>query len=524
MGTDVQRYHRSLKLSRREWFTRCLQAGGAASGALLLGAGCHFPTPTSLGIVAPSPQWLPPPRAARLSTDVWRVLNRAAFGPTPGLVAAVADIGIAHWLEDQLADAMPEDPYLTWHVSGLDTLQTEQDDPNELFAEPNEQLVIETGKAVLLRAIYSRHQLREVMADFWANHFNIYALKLDGRALIPTNTERVIRRHVFGRFEEMLQASARSPAMLTYLDNRDNKKGIPNENYARELMELHTVGVHSGYTQYDIMQVARCFTGWSIGSGFREAQFVFRPQWHDEGAKQVPFLHLSLPPNGGQRDGEKVLSALAHHPATAHFLAAKLCRHFLGSEPPALVERAARAYLKSDTSIRALLRPILLDGLTNADLCQPVLKRPLDLVVSALRCFAAETDAGDGLQTHLANMGQPLYQWPMPDGFPEKTSAWASALLPRWQFAFALATQGIPRTQIDLEAPLKARKGGEAQMVDIYVETVFGRPAEAQELARVRGLLHGHFRRARSAGVPDEVCKAELVALMLAAPEFQWKG
>lgn len=524
MRMDVQGGFSSLRISRREWLTRCLQVGGAASGALLLGTGCHLPTPTSLGIVPSPPQWLPPPRNARLAADVWRALNRAAFGPTPGLVTTVAGMGIAPWLEEQLADAMPDDPYLAWHVRGLDTLQTERDDPNELFAEPNEQLVIETGKAALLRAIYSRHQLREVMADFWTNHFNIYALKLDGRALIPTDTERVIRPHIFGRFEEMLQASARSPAMLTYLDNRDNKKGIPNENYARELMELHTVGVHSGYTQYDIMQVARCFTGWSVGSGFREAQFVFRPQWHDEGAKQIPFLHLSLSPNGGQRDGEKVLSALAHHPATAHFLAAKLCRHFLGSEPPELVERAARAYLKGDTSIRALLRPILLDGLIHAERCQPVLKRPLDLVVSAVRCLAAETDAGSGLQTHLENMGQPLYQWPMPDGFPEKTSAWASALLPRWQFALALATQGIPQTQVDLEAPLKARNGREEQMVDIYLETVFGRPADAAELVRVRGLLQSHFRRAQSAGVPNEVCRAELVALTLAAPEFQWKG
>lgn len=512
------------QFSRRECLSSGLKIGGMASAVLLLNEGCRYPTPVSVGLELASPPWAPPPKDAKQANAVRLLLNRAAFGPRPGEVSQVASQGQAAWLEEQLADKGNEDPFLLWHVNEVDTLQTERDDPNELFAEPNEQLVRDVQKVALLRAIYSRHQLREVMADFWTNHFNIYALKSDGRALVPADAERVIRPHIFGRFEEMLHASAKSPAMLTYLDNRENKKGIPNENYARELMELHTLGVHSGYTQRDVQQVARCFTGWGVGTGFSQAQFRFRPEWHDNEAKFVPFLHLALPAGGGESDGEKVLTALAYHPATAHFLARKLCRHFLGAEPQLLVERAARAYLKDDTSIRAMLRPILFDGLLKPEMCRPILKRPLDLVASAVRCLGAATDGGEGLQQLLEKMGQPLYLWPMPDGFPEKTSSWASAMLPRWQFAFALAFEQILHTEAHLQPLWKMGKGQRLGIVDACLQVVFGMPAEVECLASLRAILLAHLHRAQETGVPEREAHKEILALTLASPEFQWKG
>jgi uncharacterized protein (DUF1800 family) len=541
-------------LSRRDWLRL-----GAAAGVALAGAGCADIQRQVQRATGPTPpDWTPlPPQSPRMAQAV-HVLNRAAFGPRPGDIARVANVGAQAWIEEQLAVTKPEqaylalqkqkvkfpyggklelpeaedfdpdeDPAVRWRVGGLDVHEIDADDPDQLYCHDDGQLVRETGQAALLRAAYSRHQIREVMADFWTNHFNIYALKLEGRSLVPIDTERVIRPHVLGSFEEMLKASAHSPAMLTYLDNKENKNGVANENYARELLELHTLGVRSGYTQNDIQAVARCFTGWTVGSGFDRAKFLYDPKRHDEGAKYIPFLHLHIMPNGNQSDADSVLTRLARHPATARFLAAKICRRILGDTPPDVVEKAASAYLKSESgsSIRALLRPILLDALLDPAHCKPIVKRPLDMMVTALRCLAADTDGGEPLLRHLANMGQPLYQWPMPDGFPEKSSAWTSTLLPRWNFAIALATNGIKGTTVDLQGPIRAAgAASDAAVVDTLMEAVLGRPHSTRELAALRGQVLAHVRREGAAGVKENGLIAETAALLLASPSFQWKA
>ena len=518
-------------LARREFLRRGAFAGAGLSLALLPMTGCGRVRDEMRRVTGPAEAtWTPLPHDANKAGQAVHVLNRVAYGPCPGDVARVANMGAGAYLEEQIADRMDENPTVTWRVNGLDAHQTEQDAPDTLYDMDDGQLLRETEQAAILRAVYGRHQLREIMADFWTNHFNIYALKNDGRALIPTDTERVLRPHALGRFADLLRASAHSPAMLAYLDNNQNRKRSPtgnenaNENYARELLELHTLGVRSGYTQRDIQEVARCFTGWTVTTGWRRGQYAFDMGRHDEGGKYIPFLNLTITPNGGERDAQTVLERLAAHPTTARFVARKLCRRFLGDAPDRVVTSAANAYLQSGGDIRATLRPILLDALVAPAVCKPILKRPLDYIASSLRALAADTDGGANVQKHLSDMGQPLYQWPMPDGFPDKASSWTGSLLPRWNFALALCANKIDGTRTDLNAPLRAAHAVvDADQLDTLLETVYGRPRDTSELASVRAQLRTHIERARRDGLPPDALLSETAALLLAAPAFQWK-
>ncbi len=544
-GKDRQAMRESAsQIDRRGFLQRSAVVGSGVGMALLGGAGCREVRERALIVTGPSTaQWTPLPHDATAAEHARHVLNRVACGPRPGDIARVAAMGVGAYLEEQLADKMEEDPTVTWRVGGLDIQQTVQDAPDTLNSMPDDQLLTETQQAALLRAVYSRHQLRETLADFWTNHFNIYALKNNGRELIPTDTERVLRPHLLGSFHEMLTASAHSPAMLAYLDNNQNRRGISrtNENYARELLELHTLGVHSGYTQRDIQEVARCFTGWTIDGGFHNGQFVFRAADHDQDAKYIPFLNLNIPPNGGQRDAEAVLDVLAKHPATARFIATKLCRHFLGTAPEAVLAKASAAYLSSGSIIRSTLRPILLEGLANPEQNKPILRRPVEMLVSSLRALAADTDGGSAIQTHLNAMGQPLYQWPMPDGFPEKTGAWTGSLLQRWNFALALTANAIPGTKVDLPALFTAENAhSDKEKLDALIEAIYGRSCEAADIASVREQVTAHIARAgksitgrpsadtaRSAATSNTTSDtglwAEAAGLLLAAPNYQWK-
>ena len=339
--------------------------------------------------------------------------------------------------------------------------------------------------------------------EFWTNHFNIYARKGYSAYRKATDETEVIRKNALGKFPDLLKASAHSPAMLAYLDNQVNVRGVANENYARELMELHTLGVHGGYTQQDVAEVARCLTGWGIENRFMRPRghFRFDPDRHDDGEKTV--LGQTIPAGGGENDGALVLEILANHPNTAKFVAKKLCRHFLGDSGPALEDQAAAAYVATGGDVKAMLRPIL----TSRELVEgaPVAKRPFDFAVSALRCLNARSDCGKPLQRHLDAMGQPLYQWPMPDGYPERTSAWTSSLLSRWNFAIALTSGGIGRTSLDLdELAQKTHGGSPAAKFASLVLCRYDGPAVAP--------LEKHGEN-----------HAELAALCLSAPEFQWR-
>jgi uncharacterized protein (DUF1800 family) len=380
---------------------------------------------------------------------------------------------------------------------------------------PAQFLTGELQMSRILRAVYSERQLQEVMVDFWTNHFNVYAAKGADRWLLPAYDRDTIRPHTLGKFYDLLLADAQSPAMLFYLDNvqsvspnaqplqprpgaargplaalnlpntpqrpQQQRRGI-NENYARELMELHTLGVDGGYTQKDVQEVARCFTGWTIiaprGAGAaaqavmngpmaemartKAGSFIFRPAVHDNGEKIV--LGHKIPAGGGMKDGLMVLDILSHQPATARFIATKLVRRFVSDEPPpALVDRVAQTFLKTDGDIREMLRTIFYSPEFNSqDAYRAKVKRPFELAISAVRTIGAETNGGPQFHQWIQRMGQPLYGFQTPNGYSDVAENWVNtgALLERMNFALALVSNRIPGTRVDLSRLMGEAKPG----------------------------------------------------------------
>jgi len=487
-----------MKTTRR----RILGLGAVSLAASLL-SGCESLEQRLTKEALPADA-LPP--ALPVASPAMRLLNRMAYGPRPGDVARVARLGVAAYVEEQLAaDTLAEDAVLTWRLGTLaDTLDP---DTGLLFDEDDKRLVAALRQSATLRAVYSRRQLQERMVEFWTNHFNIYAFKGQGPQLKVIDDGETIRTHALGKFRDLLGASARSAAMLGYLDNTANRKGVPNENYARELMELHTLGVHGGYTQRDVKEVARCLTGWTVEKHWHRGRFRFDPSAHDDGPKHV--LAVMLPAGGGVRDGERVLDIVAAHPATAQHLARKLCLHFLGNAPDALISHIASVYRQTGGDIKSVLRPLLLSPeLLHAP---PILKRPFDYAVSALRAFNVDTDGGVGVQKHLEAMGEPLFAWPMPDGFPEGTRAWTGALIPRWNFALALTGKKVENTTLDTAALKSAGRNANLSPQDTLLELAFGARATDPALADLRACAPAYAD-------PDE-----WAAVVLMAPAFQWR-
>jgi uncharacterized protein (DUF1800 family) len=354
--------------------------------------------------------------------------------------------------------------------------------------------------------------LFEVMAEFWSDHFNISLEKGDCWFLKTVDDREVIRAHALGSFRDLVWASAHSPAMMIYLDNQVNRKGAPNENYARELMELHTLGVNGGYSQRDVMELARCLTGWTVKEHWWKGDFTFDEKIHDTGSKTVLGLTLT---NDGQREAERVIEVLAAHPNTARFIAAKLARRFVAdAPPPELIEKAAQAFLKTEGDIRSVLRVILLDGLAQA---QSKFKRPLNFIVSALRMLNAETDGGNDLQAYLMQMGQPYFGWATPDGYPDRSQPWQGNLMPRWQFAFSLARSELKSTTIDVAAILKASGAkSPSEMMDRLSELLLGVTLESSKRDEIANVL----KDSRA----NEVEVAQIIiGGLLASPGFQWR-
>jgi len=333
---------------------------------------------------------------------------------------------------------------------------------------PQQALPYDLNEAKLYRAIYSNRQLEEQMADFWFNHFNVYIDKGADRILTSTYERDAIRPHVFGKFRDLLEATAHSPAMLFYLDNWQSisPETVPvrrfakqkakqarglNENYARELMELHTLGVDGGYTQKDIIEVARCFTGWTIKQPNRGGEFIYNDRVHDKGEKTV--LGVKIPAGGGQDDAEKVLDILARHPSTARFISTKLAKKFVADDPPpALIERMAKTFHDTDGDIRAVMST-LLDSkeFFSEGAFQAKVKTPLELIVSAVRAADAQVDFAIPLATQIGQLGEPLYRKIEPTGYSSANSEWvnSAALLARMNFALALADNRVPGSKVD---------------------------------------------------------------------------
>jgi uncharacterized protein (DUF1800 family) len=454
-------------------------------------------------------------------------LNRTSFGPTRETVDRVRKIGFRAYLDEQLRPEKIDDSAAEKKVASLKTMRLSTQELIELYPRPKvarEQammtggemqgvrtVILELQQARLIRAVDSQRQLYELMVDFWSNHFNIFAAKGADRWLATSYDRDTIRPHTFGRFRDLLLATAQSPAMLFYLDNwlsadpnssgarlgaKNRKRGL-NENYARELMELHTIGVDGGYSQKDVMEVARCFTGWTLRRPRGEGEFVFDPRIHDRGEKNV--LGTRIPSGGGMEDGVKVIDLLARHPATARFIASKLARRFISDNPPAaLVDRAAGAFRQSDGDIPTVLRTVI----ESPEFFAPEaygakVKKPLEFVASALRATASNTEITHQLLRYLARMGEPLFLAQPPTGYPDVGSAWISAdmLLTRVNFATDLISNRIPRSRVSEDA---------IRDPDAFVRLVAPEslsPATRAALAETDG--------------------KHAIALLMAAPEFQ---
>lgn len=471
----------------------------------------------------------------------FHLLSRAAFGARPGDLARLKQMGRAAWLEEQLNPEAIDDSACDLRAEWFETLYLNAGDAYEF---DKQVLRDELTRHAVLRAVYSRRQLFESMVEFWGDHLNIDLEKTDCIYLRPADDRDVIRRHALGKFRDLILASAKSPAMLTYLDGRDNKvtkqKPVPNENYARELMELHTLGVDGGYTQDDVREAARCLSGWTVDLRMRmvDALNPFKPQrgttyfkedWHDDAAKTV--LGKKVPAGGGGRDLEHLVGIVCAHPSTARYISQKLCRRFVSQEPPgSLVQKVAGEFTRTDGDIKSVLR-VLFGSPEFAESRGQLLKRPFRFIVTALRTVAADVEtsyvgrkdnppraAADALSgkppriplvSYLHPLGQPLFRHPTPDGYPDEETPWLGTLLWRWNFAFALAGGFVPDVRFNGNALRKALRITKKDEPSEKAASVFahfiGRKPDATELTALQGVSD------------DE----DLLGIIIASPAFQ---
>jgi uncharacterized protein (DUF1800 family) len=369
----------------------------------------------------------------------------------------------------------------------------------------------------LYRALYSNRQLEEVLVDFWLNHFNVFNGKGPARMLLTSYERDAIRPFVLGRFRDLLLATARHPAMLYYLDNwqsqapRDDLPPPPNnarrpglnENYGRELMELHTLGVDGGYTQDDVIAVARAFTGWTIYDPNRIAEFQFNPAFHDRKEKKV--LGHIIPAGGGEQDGIQVIDILARHPSTAKFISRKLAQRFVADDPPAsLVDRMAKTFTTTDGNLHAVVEAMLTSReFLSEGAWQAKLKSPFEMVVSAVRALGADVTDPTPLAQRVAELGQPLYGKAEPTGYSTTADAWASSagFLGRMNFASALVASKIDGVKVDAA---KLPGNGEAA-----ARRLLGASVSRATLSQLEN------------GASPPLSPASLAAVVIASPDFQ---
>ena len=520
------------------------------------------------------------------------VLNRVGFGPRGGDVATVREIGLQRYIDQQLHPERIADEGMSARLSGLKTIamsgrqiaeqfeipqlemrqarrqqaaragnqsgnQNDQQQPSpqptpEMQQRAN-QVVIELSEQKLLRAVYSERQLQEVLTDFWFNHFNVDARKGRDRFMVTEYEREAIRPHVLGRFRDLLGATAKSPAMLFYLDNwqsadpngphvdprvaarrqrlgqlgrgrgRGLAPGTPaapnqlanrparglNENYGRELMELHTLGVNGGYTQKDVTEVARAFTGWTIDNPRQGGSYRFEPRIHDEGEKNV--LGHVIKAGGGERDGEQVLDILASQPSTAHFIATKLVRRFVSdTPPPSLVDRATARFRETDGDLREVMRTILTSSeFLSPDAYRAKVKTPFEFVVSAMRVTGTDVQDGMALVRAMQQLGMPLYLCQPPTGYKDTADAWVNtgALVNRMNIALALAGNQLRGIAVpSLQPPASSPKS----------------PASSPDVDRLTAMiLNGDVSESTMATISKATTASQMAALTLGSPEFQ---
>ena len=425
-----------------------------------------------------------------------------------------------------------------------------------------QRVVEELAMAKMTRAVYSERQLQQVMDDFWLNHFNVFAGKGEVKWYLTSYERDVIQPHVLGKFKDLVTATAKSPAMLFYLDNylssdpkaaqrlaaqramrqtqragrrppvpqpatpqkiKKQERGL-NENYGRELMELHTLGVDGGYAQKDVTEVARCFTGWGIEKPRQIAVFKFDEKLHDPDPKVVLGKKIH---SGGMKDGEQVIELLMKNPNTAKFISTKLARRFVSDNPPpALVARMAKTFHESDGDIREVVRTMIYSPqFWSREAYRAKVKTPYELVVTSVRALGTDVDTPMPLVQWVARIGEPLYQCQPPTGYSDKAEAWvnAGALLSRLNFSLALAGNKVRGSRSDVTAVLGSETGGDAKAVlDRAVQVFLGGQAAPVTVETLEKQLENpQVLQARLDDPIKQVDLGVVTGLVLGAPEFQ---
>jgi uncharacterized protein (DUF1800 family) len=561
-----------MSLTARDWAASTLVFAALGLGLL---DGCSASTARAAGGERPAAAApaTPPAAAPAAAVDgdrrIVHSLSRLSYGPRPGDLERVRAMGVSAWIDRQLRPRTIDDSATERALAELPTLNMPIHELLREFPRPDPKIraqiasgemsrqemlerypmdkrpvriALELQAAKVVRAVTSERQLEEVMVDFWFNHFNVFAGKGDVRWYVSAYEREAIRPYAMGRFPDLVRATAHHPAMLFYLDNwasarpdftvlagpnRGRKAGL-NENYARELMELHTLGVDGGYTQKDVTEVARAFTGWTIDRPQTDGRFVFRPRMHDTGEKLV--LGHRIPAGGGRDDGERVIEVLVRHPATARFVATKLVRRFVSdTPPPALVTRVAGTYTSTAGDIPSMLRTIFESPeFFSEEAYRAKIKKPFEFVASAVRALGGHTDAQGAmaLARASAEIGEPLYQAQPPTGYADRSEAWvnAGALLARMNFALGLASGRYPHVSIEL-APLVAGADphSPAAVLDRLLATIVADQAGAQTRAVLTAQLTEPqiTRLSPDDRGPANTDVAKLAALVIGSPEFQ---
>jgi uncharacterized protein (DUF1800 family) len=516
---------------------------------------------------------------------ILHALNRLGFGPRPGQVEQIEKTGLENWIQAQLhpenigdpvADArLAQFPALGLSAAGLlaeyppqdvaakrlgmkvDEYQKHLQDlakqpggMNSLPFKDQNEIVNESMEAKIVRAVYSERQLAEQLDDFWFNHFNIFVYKdVDRWYLIPYERD-AIRPHVLGKFHDLLEATAKSPAMMYYLDNSSSadphafdrlklhpvhprpveklpplggKRGL-NENYGRELMELHTLGVDGGYKQEDVIEVARAFTGWTIESPRENPAFYFDARIHDPGPKRVLGKNIK---GGGIKDGEQVLDVLVKDRHTALHISQQLAERFVSDDPPpALVARMAKTFEKSKGDIRAVMTTMIYSPeFWSRTAFRAKVKTPFELVASTARALGADVDQPMQLVQWVTRIGEPLYQCLTPNGYSDKAAAWVStgALLNRVNFAVALTGNKVRGAQVDINSLVGTDLGVNSKLALERIEAEF---LAGQVSDSTRATLEQEMSEPRILGakLDDPVTQVNvglITGLVLGSPEFQ---
>jgi uncharacterized protein (DUF1800 family) len=606
--------------------TKLVAIAAAILAAAPLGASAQSP---GAKIPAKAPAARPDTRELPADQQIIQALNRLTFGPRPGDALRVRAIGLDKWIDQQLRPERIDDAAIEQFVARYPAINRNQNDLLAQYAEQQRerrevkreradsarlmtaadsmalrremqqrgnltrQVITQLQSSRVARAVASERQLQEVMTDFWENHFSIYAQKGAPEPYYLTDFDQnVVRPRALGKFRDLLGAVAQSPAMLFYLDNarsmaesnrptlgrqqrqqsQQRKRPGLNENYGRELLELHTLGVDGGYTQQDVINVARAFTGWTIKPPAQGGGFIFRPQVHDAGEKIV--LGHKLAAGRGMEDAEDVLDILARSPATARYISFKMARRFVSDSPSkALVDHAAQVYLRTGGDIREVLRAIITSPeFFSQQAFRSKVKSPFEVVVSAMRALNAAPDTSARSAQVIAFLGQPIFGHQAPNGWPETGESWMNtgAILNRINFGMAVAAGRLPGVNIRaLPALDTMRSASRDRQVDVVVATILNgmaspdtravlisgdhpllangaggsaiqdmSPAGAtsdvdmsgQEMAntttRVRPNQNGGGRRAALEGrgfanIPQLTGLTQIVGLALGSPEFQ---